>query len=205
MEPMKNTEFAAAGSTPSQTRDGYPVRMGNQVMPGPDDTYIAYGEGWANVSNTPFREYKHWVHEGGISTPLIAHWPRGISSKGELRNQPGHLIDIAATCLDLSGAQYPTSATPLEGRSLRPAFANRPIEREAIFWEHEGNRAVRKGDWKLVAKHAQDWELYNIAKDRVESNNLAASQPEIVDELRKRYDAYASRTGVESWPVRNNE
>jgi arylsulfatase A-like enzyme len=205
LEPLKNTDFAAAGSTPSQTRDGYPVRMGDQVIPGPDDTYIAYGEGWANVSNTPFREYKHWVHEGGISTPLIAHWPRGISSKGELRNQPGHLIDIAATCLDLSGAQYPTSATPLEGRSLRPAFANRPIEREAIFWEHEGNRAVRKGDWKLVAKHAQNWELYNIAKDRVESNNLAASEPEIFDELKKLYDSYASRTGVESWPVRNAE
>lgn len=152
---MKPGEFAAAGSVPKQTRDGYPVRMGPMVMPGGPDTYVAYGRGWATVSNTPLREYKHWVHEGGISTPLLAHWPKGITAKGELRKQPGHLIDIAATCVDLAGAIYPKDATPLEGKSLRPAFADKPIDREALFWEHEGNRAVRVGDWKLVAKHNQ--------------------------------------------------
>src|SRR5439155_7869036 len=98
-------------------RDGFPVRMGPKVMPGGPDTYVAYGRGWANVSNTPFREYKHWVHEGGISTPLIAHWPKGIGAKGELRQQPGHLIDIAATCVELSGAKYPADSTPLGGGS----------------------------------------------------------------------------------------
>jgi arylsulfatase A-like enzyme len=198
---MKPDEFAAAGSVPKQTRDGFPVRMGPNVMPGPDDTYLAYGKGWANVSNTPFREYKHWVHEGGISTPLIAHWPNGIAAKGELRTQPGHLIDIAATCSDLAGAKYPTDATPLEGRSLRSAFDNKPIERTALYWEHEGNRAVRMGDWKLVARHGQPWELYDISKDRVESKNLSSVAPNRVKELSAKYEEYARRAQVEPWPV----
>ncbi len=198
---MKPTDFAAGGSVPTQTRDGYPVRMGPRVMPGPEDTYIAYGRGWANVSNTPFREYKHWVHEGGISTPLIAHWPQGIAAKGEIRSQPGHLIDIAATCLDLAGAIYPANAIPLEGRSLRQAFANQAIDREAIFWEHEGNRAVRAGSWKLVAKHNQPWELYNIADDRVEANNMAQQHRGRVKELANKYDIWARRTLVEDWSL----
>jgi len=198
---MKPEDFAALGSVPSQTRDGFPIRMGNKVFPGPADTYVAYGRGWANVSNTPFREYKHWVHEGGISTPLIVHWPKGIASKGELRDQPAHLIDITATVYDLAGAKYPKDATPLEGKSLVPVFANKPIDRDAIFWEHEGNRAVRAGNWKLVAKHGQAWELYDISKDRVESNNLAPKMPEKVKELAAKYDAYAKRAQVEPWPV----
>ena len=198
---MKPTDFATAGSVPSQTRDGYPVRMGPKVMPGAADTYVAYGRGWANVSNTPFREYKHWVHEGGISSPLIAHWPNGIAAKGELRTEPGHLIDIAATCVDVAGATYPMAATPLEGKSLLPAFAGKPLGREAIFWEHEGNRAVRVGDWKLVAKHGGKWELYDIAKDRVESTDLAAKEPARVKEMVAKYDAWAKRALVEPWPV----
>jgi arylsulfatase A-like enzyme len=198
---MRPGDFAAGGSVPSQTRDGFPVRMGPKVMPGPADTYVAYGQGWANVSNTPFREYKHWVHEGGISTPLVAHWPAGIKSQGELRHQPGHLIDIAATLYDLAGASYPEQATPLEGRSLRPAFAGQPIEREAIYWEHEGNRAIRVGNWKLVSKHGQPWELYDIAKDRVEANDLAAKHPEQVRDLTAKYEAWAKRARVEPWPV----
>src|SRR5262245_12547842 len=149
---MKPEEFAAGGSVPKQTRDGYPVRMGPKVMPGGPDQYLAYGRGWANVSNTPFREYKHWVHEGGIGTPLIAHWPAGITAKGELRKQPGHLIDVAATAYDLAGVAYPKDAPPLEGTSLRTAFAGQPLPRDAIYWEHEGNRAVRAGDRKMVAK-----------------------------------------------------
>jgi arylsulfatase A-like enzyme len=196
LPPLKPEEFITGGSVPAQTRDGYPVRMGPKVMPGPADTYVAYGRGWANVSNTPFREYKHWVHEGGISTPLIAHWPAGISAKGELRTQPGHLIDVMATCLAVSGATVPT-----EGKSLLPAFAGKPIDRDAIFWEHEGNRAVRAGDWKLVAKHGQPWELYDIAKDRTESKDLAKAEPEKVRELAAKYDAWAKRAQVEPWPV----
>src|SRR5579883_260009 len=198
---MKPAEFAAGGSVPRQTRDGYPVRMGPKAMPGPADTYVAYGRGWATASNTPFREYKHWVHEGGISTPLIAHWPSGIPAKGELRTQPGHLIDIAATCADLAGAAYPKDAPPPEGRSLRPAFAGRAIDRDAIFWEHEGNRAVRAGDWKLVAKHGRPWELYDLSRDRVEANDLAGKEPGRVKELAAKYDAYARRAKVEPWPV----
>ena len=198
---MKPTDFAASGSTPSQTRDGYPVRMGPKVMPGGEDTYVAYGQGWANVSNTPLREYKHWVHEGGISTPLIVHWPQGISQRGELRRQPSHLIDIAATLVELGKANYPADAIPLEGKSLVPAFSDRAIEREAIYWEHEGNRAVRRGDWKLVAKHKGPWELYDLSKDRTERQDLASRNPEIVAELTKLYEAYAARTSVAPWPV----
>ncbi len=193
------------GLVPPQTRDGYPVRQGPNVEPGPYDTYVAYGRGWANVSNTPFREYKHWVHEGGISTPLIAHWPAGIPAAGELRRQPGHLIDIMATCVDVAGASYPEELDgkaihPLEGKSLAPAFANKPIDREAIFWEHEGNRAIRVGDWKLVAKGpGGSWELYDIAKDRVESHDLAADHPEVVSRLRKQWEAWATRCQVIPW------
>jgi arylsulfatase len=190
-----------AALVPPQSRDGYPVRQGFSVMPGPYDTYVAYGEGWANVSNTPLREYKHWVHEGGISTPLIAHWPSGIAAKGELRAQPGHLIDVAATIYELAGAAYPADAAPLEGKSLVPTFAGKPIDRGALYWEHEGNRAVRVGDWKLVAKHRSPWELYDISKDRIESTNLAAEQPAKVKELGAKYDAWASRVMVEPWPV----
>jgi arylsulfatase len=196
---MSPTELQPA-TTPVQTRDGLPVRQGPNVFPGPYDTYIAYGRGWATVSNTPFREYKHWVHEGGISTPLIAHWPRGIKARGELRRQPGHLIDVMATCVELSGAKYPGDATPLEGRSLVPAFADQPIQRDAIYWEHEGNRAVRVGDWKAVAKGPDGrWELYNLAKDRVESHDLAAAEPSRLGELVGKWEKYAERTHVLPW------
>jgi arylsulfatase len=184
---------------PVQTRDGFPVRQGPNVMPGPYDSYVSYGEGWANVSNTPFREYKHWVHEGGISTPLIAHWPKGITTKGELRKQPGHLIDLMATCVDLAGAKYPHEANPLEGTSLVAAFADQPLKREALYWEHEGNRAIRVGDWKLVAKHNQPWELYDLASDRIESKNLASEQAKRVKEMTALYEAWAKRAQVEPW------
>ena len=187
---------------PKQTRDGYPTIQGPGAMPGPDGTYIAYGRGWANVSNTPFREYKHWVHEGGIGTPLIAHWPAAISRKGQLEHQPGHLVDLMATCVDVSGAKYPTrhegqDMTPLEGRSLTPAFAGKVIDREAIYWEHEGNRAVRVGDWKLVAKGANGaWELYDLKADRTEMHNLAAEKPALAKELAAKWQAYAERAHV---------
>jgi arylsulfatase len=197
---MQPTDFAAAGSVPAQTRDGYPVRMGDKVFPGADDTYVAYGRGWANVSNTPFREYKHWVHEGGISTPLIAHWPAGIAARGEIRREPGHLIDIMATCVELAGASYPADATPLEGRSLVPVFAGKSIERDALYWEHEGNRAIRVGDWKLVAKHNRPWELYDMQLDRTELNNFATKMPEKVRELSAKWDAWAGPAGVLHFP-----
>ena len=190
---------------PKQTRDGWPVLTGRKVMPGPRDTFIAYGEGWANVSNTPFREYKHWVHEGGISTPLIAYWPKKITGKGQLRHQPGHLIDIMATCIDVSGAAYPADVagrkiTPAEGRSLLPAFEDRPIQRDALYWEHEGNRAIRVGDWKLVAKGpAAEWELYDLKADRTETSNLASREPERVREMTAQWETWARRAKVLPW------
>ena len=201
LAPMEPGEFAARGSVPAQTRDGYPVRMGTKVMPGAADTYVAYGRDWANVSNTPFREYKHWVHEGGISTPLIAHWPAGIAAKGEFRAQPSHLIDIAATVAELARATLPADAPQLVGKSLVPAFAGQPLDR-ALFWEHEGNKAVRRGDWKLVAKFKEPWALYDINHDRTESHDLAAKQPEKVRELTALWDDWAKRSQVLPWPVK---
>ncbi len=187
---------------PKQTRDGFPVIQGPGVMPGPDGTYIAYGRGWANVSNTPFREYKHWVHEGGIASPFVAHWPARIKRRGELEDQPCHLIDLMATCVDVSGAEYPEvfadhQIKPMEGRSLTVAFDGRPIDREAIYWEHEGNRAVRVGKWKLVAKGARGaWELYNLDADRAEMHDLAAEQPDRVKSLAAKWQAFAERANV---------
>ena len=204
LEPLA-ASFIDTAVRPTRTRDGYNVRTGPGAMPGPADTFIAYGQGWANVSNTPFREYKHWVHEGGISTPLIAHWPAAITRHGELERQPGHLIDLMATCVDLAAAEYPVEIAgraiqPLEGRSLRPAFAGRPIDRDALYWEHEGNRALREGRWKLVAKGpAGPWELYDIATDRTEQINLAAKQPDVARQLQTKWEAWAHRAAVLPW------
>ncbi|MCA9246714.1 MAG: sulfatase-like hydrolase/transferase [Planctomycetales bacterium] len=187
---------------PRQTRDGFPVVMGPGILPGPADTYIAYGRGWANTSNTPFREYKHWVHEGGISTPLIVHWPQQIKSHGELRRQPGHLIDIMATCVDAADAEYPQRRNeidiqPIEGVSLLPACSdNAELAREAIYWEHEGNRAIRAGKWKLVAKENRPWELYDMNADRAEARDLAAERPELVAKLDAQWTRWAERANV---------
>lgn len=203
--PLLAEAFATEGSVPMQTRDGFPVRMGPKVMPGGPDTYVAYGRGWANVSNTPFREYKHWVHEGGISTPCIAHWPKGILAPGTLCSRPGHLIDIAATCVELAGATYPLQInerkiTPLQGQSLSVTFAGKEPSSRTLFWEHEGNRAVRDGDWKLVAKGPEgSWELYNIAQDRVESKDFASQEPKRVADLSARWEAWAKETQVLPW------
>jgi arylsulfatase A-like enzyme len=199
---------------PKQTRDGYPVRQGREVMPGPADTYIAYGRGWANVSNTPFREYKHWVHEGGIATPLIAHWPARIRARGELRHTPAHLIDIMATCADAGGATYPVERrgkkiVPMEGMSLLPVFDGKPIGERALFWEHERNGAVRLGNWKLVGKTVlgpdgpkeDRWELYDIEADRSELNDLAAQQPTRVREMSALFLKYARRCNVLPLPA----
>jgi len=191
---------------PKQLRDGRPVRHGPDVMPGPADTYIAYGEGWANVSNVPFRLYKHFNHEGGISTPLIAHWPRGIARKGEWEKQPGHLIDIMATCVDVAGATYPKESNghaikPMEGTSLKPTFAGEKLGRDTIYWEHEGNRAIRVGDYKLVARGLQGkWELYDLSSDRTEMHDLSAKMPEKAKELADKWEAYALRANVKPYP-----
>jgi len=175
------------------------------VPAGHPDSFLSYGIGWANASNTPFRLYKHWVHEGGIATPLIAHWPEVIQNGGGWTDQVGHVIDLMATCLDVAGAAYPSEfegreITPLEGRSLKPIFEGRErAGHKAIFWEHEGNRAVRKGRWKLVSRYPGAWELYDLETDRVELNDLADAHPDRVAELAKLYEAWADRAGVVPW------
>lgn len=186
-----------------KTRDGRPVRFGNDpdVIPGPEDTYSSYGLPWANVSNTPFRMYKHWVHEGGIATPFIFHWPAGISVRGELRDQAAQLPDVMATFLEIAGVDYPDSyhghkIKPMEGFSMVPTFSNRPHGRDVLYWEHEGNRAVRKGKWKLVAKKNQPWELYDMDADRSELHDLSQDNPEIVSDLTRLYNVWAERCGV---------
>ena len=190
----------------ARTRSGEPVHFGNtpDVMPGPENTYQSYGTAWANLSNAPFRLYKHWIHEGGISTPLIAHWPNGIDkvANGGLRHAPGYLPDIMATIVEATGAAYPTSfeghpIEPLEGQSLLPVFANDGIEsRKPMFWEHEGNAAVRIGRWKLVKRYPRDWELYDMDADRTELHDLATQESERVADMARQYDAWAERCGV---------
>lgn len=192
---------------PAKTRGGAGVRVGNVsgVMPGDDTTYQSYGLAWANSSNTPFRLYKHWVHEGGISSPLIAHWPQQIRKAGAVVREPGHLIDIMATCVDVAGAKYPANykghtIQPMEGASLKAAFTGARIQRkDALYWEHEGNRAVRQGRWKLVARHPGEWELFDIEADRTEVNNLAAKEPKRLREMSALYDRWAARAHVEPW------
>lgn len=174
--------------------------------PGNSQSTVFEGESWATLSNTPFRLYKHYNHEGGISTPLIAHWPARIKSGG-LCGQPGHLIDIMATCIDVSGAAYPSTVNgseilPPEGKSLVPAFDNRIIERSALYWEHEGNAAIRTGNWKLVRKGRNGaWELYNMKADRTEQNDLSATEPERTQQLIRQWNEWAKRAHVLPAPV----
>ena len=190
------------------TRDGRPLRLGNtpEVMPGPDDTFSSYDLSWANVSNTPFKLYKHWVHEGGISTPLIISWPDMIA-KRSIIHSPVHIMDMMPTFLEAAGASYPgvykgNDITPMEGESLIPAFANARWERQTpLCWEHEGNRAVRDGRWKLVNRYPGKWELYDMEEDRTELNDLSERYRSEAKRLSSYYKEWASRCGVITWPA----
>ena len=162
---------------------------------------VSYGIGWANASNTPFKEYKVKVHEGGISTPLIAHWPKEINKQtGVFIHQTAYLIDIAPTIYEISGAQYPQTyhdgkiIYPLEGNSLLPVLkTGKGKEHEYMYWEHQNNCAIRKGPWKALKKlDQQEWELYNIKEDRIESRDLAAKHPDIVRELNDKWYEWAN-------------
>jgi arylsulfatase A-like enzyme len=193
---------------PKLTHDGRPVRVGNipDLMPGPEDTYQSYGIPWANASNTPFRLYKHWVHEGGISSPLIAYWP-GRTKPGSITHQPGHLVDVMSTCLDVAGAKYPRERsgrriTPLEGTSLRGAFTGGKLNRRnPIFWEHEGNRAIRDGRWKLVSRFPDQWELFDLEADRTEMTDLSAKHPDRAQRMSAEYEKWARRAHVQPWDL----
>ncbi len=166
-------------------------------------SWDSYGSGWACASNTPFRYYKHWTHEGGISTPMIVHWPAKAKSDGKYRRQVGHIIDFMPTFIQAAGGKYPkrhagNDIPPMEGKSLLPAIVdNKPIVRDSICWEHHGNRAIRIGDWKLVAAGEKTrWSLYNMVDDRTELNDLAAKEPARVKEMNDKWWAWAKRCDV---------
>ena len=192
------------------THDGRPVQMGNipGLMPGAPDTYMSYDVPWANVSTTPFRRYKRWVHEGGIATPCIVRWPATIKQP-DLTHAPAQIIDITATLIDAAGASYPAeydghAITPLEGESFLTLLAGREWSREKpMYWEHEGNAAIRIGPWKLVCETSGQggWELYNMEEDRTELNDLAEREKARVREIEKRYREWADRADVLPWPI----
>lgn len=201
------------------TRDGRYVRSGRGVMAGDADTWVAYGAEWANASNTPFRLYKQWVHEGGIASPLIIRMPAQVGSGGRLIGQPSHLIDIMPTCLEMAGVSFPETLNgkktqPVEGVSLIPSLNGHNINRDFIFWEHSGNRAIRMGKWKLVSKVRKQmvfsdddedaWELYNIEEDPAETKDLAARHPGRVKRMAGKWEKEAIRTQAKPWPWDNN-
>jgi arylsulfatase len=174
--------------------DGYNAA----APPGSADAFLCLGPGWSRAANTPFRRHKTWTHEGGIATPYIVHWPAGIAARGELRNAVGHVIDIAPTLLSLAGGQWPAEFNgiprpPAAGRDLSVTFAtDAKLERDFLWWLHEGNRAVRVGDWKLVATLGDDWELYDLGHDRTENHDLATQNPHKVRELAERWQMIAA-------------
>lgn len=176
---------------------------GNINTIGTPATDESYRTAWANASNTPFRLYKSYVHEGGISSPMIIQWPTGLKApKGSFCNTIGHIIDIMPTCLELAGAQYPEEFNgktiyPLPGKSLVPTFVGQDVPREALYFEHEVNCAIRKGSWKLVSRASiGSWELYDLEKDRTETVNLAGQYPEIVTEMSAMWDNWAKENNV---------
>ena len=163
-----------------------------KAAPGSWASHLCLGSGWASAANSPFRRSKSWVHEGGIASPMIVHWPNGIKARGELRRTPCHFVDMAPTLAGLAGIPSPAAnsgAPPLPGRSLVPAFArDRTIEKEYLFFNHADNRAIRQGDWKLVAAGTDGpWELYDLAKDRGEATDLAAREPARVAAMSQRW------------------
>lgn len=196
------------------TRNGRPMQAGNiaAVMPGPSNTFQSYGIDWANTSNTPFRMYKRYTEEGGISAPMVASWP-GTLPKGGLDHRLLHVMDLMPTFLELAGASYPESRngvplTPVEGQSFAPVLANAPDQAQwsrdgLLFWEHMGHRAARKGDLKIVSEQPiGGWELFDLAADRTETTNLAAANPTALAELSTAYDDWQPRVGVRTWSER---
>ncbi len=161
------------------------------LPPGAADTYLCLGPGWSTTCNTPFRRHKTWTHEGGISTPLLVSWPNGIEARGKIRRNPGHVIDIVPTLLELTGAETSAEAPRAPGKSLVPVFADdHTIDHEAIWWFHDGHKAIQMGAWKAVAPVGEPWELYNLANDRGESTDLAIPQADKLKELIAEWDRH---------------
>ena len=169
---------------------------------GTENSYHSYGISWSNASNTPFRRHKHWIHEGGISTPLIVHWPAGIKARGELRRQVGHVIDLMPTCVDVAGAEHPRhfndrAVQPMEGVSLRTFFDEDGDAPRTLCWEHMQNRGIRDGSWKLVGARSGPWELYDMKVDPTELSDLAQVRPELAKDLVAKWAVWAKRVGVQ--------
>ncbi|MFD7307974.1 arylsulfatase [Promicromonospora sp. NPDC059942] len=183
--------------SPPTTRDGRAVRVGSSpaVVPGPEDTFASYGRAWAHLSNTPFRLYKRWVHEGGIASPLIASWPAGGVRGGGRTAGPGHVVDVAPTVLRAAGGD----ADGMTGVSMLDQWRGAPAVERPLFWEHLGNAAVRHGRWKLVREAGQPWELYDVGADRGETHDLAAAHPGVVARLERCWEAWARSAGVIGW------
>lgn len=206
------------------TRDGRPIRIGNEpsITPGGEDTYASYGVPWANLSNAPLRRYKRWVHEGGISTPFVASWPTGgiggacdaaaagtaagaaatataTADAARIVRDAAQLVDVLPTVLDAAGV--PVGDEPVEGRSMLGTLRGEadPLGTRTLYWEHIGNAAVRRGNWKLVRDHPSGWELYDVAVDRTELHDRAADEPTLVAELAAEWQAWADRVGVLDW------
>jgi arylsulfatase A-like enzyme len=182
--------------------------------PGGPQSTVFIGQCWATLANTPFWRYKHFTHEGGVSSPFIVHWPAGIDPQrnGKLESQPGHLVDIMPTVCEITGTQYPTeyhghTIQPEEGISLLPAIGGKPLDRKApIYFAHEGNRALRESKWKLVMKYKGPWELYDMEADRTERHNLIDAKPDLAKKLIAEWEAWAERANVDPWtgPARND-
>jgi arylsulfatase len=204
---LDNTMIVFLSDNGANAESGPDGRMDGD-RPGGPNSNLYLGMNWAALGNTPFRRFKHFTLEGGIAAPLIVHWPAGIPAgrRNRIVRDPAQLIDIMPTVVDVSGARYPQqfhghAIQPMEGVSLRGVFAGRPLARpQPLFWEHEGNRAVRSGRWKIVSTFPGAWELYDVTADRVEAHDVAAAHPEIVRQLSAQWDAWAKRTNVDPWP-----
>lgn len=190
---------------PLTTREGATVRKGLQPIEalGGPTSYGSYGAGWANASNTPYRRFKHYIHEGGIRTPLIVSWPAGLARglRAGITDQVGHVKDLLPTFLDLAGVPFPRShggaeLTPLAGTSLASVLRGGKVDVPPLCWEHHGNRGVREGRWKLVAENKRGWELYDLESDPTERKDLAGERAEIVKRLSAVYSEWAARVGV---------
>ena len=187
-------------------RNGRDLQVGNEpaIVPGPEHTYASYGRAWANLSNTPFRLYKRWTHEGGIATPLIVHWPAGELNNGAIVRTPFQLTDVLPTILEATQVSLPVSSSDkgiaqCEGLSFLPVLRGDKPPDHALFWEHTGNAAIRRGRWKLVREYPSPWELYDMDIDRAEKTNLAAFNPDLVVDLVSQWEAWADRVGVVPW------
>lgn len=182
------------------------LHLGEEIdIMGSEGTYHSVGAGWANVSNTPWRLYKHYNHEGGISSPFIVHWPAGLGTHGRINRQPAHLIDILPTILDACNIQEDQPSDTsflLPGTSLLPALRGLDtLFDRPLFFEHEGNRAVMMGNWKLTALKGKPWELYNLEEDRSELHNHADMHPDIVSAMHHEWESWARQNKVTPLPL----